>query len=128
MVHHASSNPPPTLRDVRIASDGFVSDAAIREWERTGAAVFTPGILACTDGRKFLLADALRVLGPRTSEMDRYGLTGRVSTLRELLSQGFILRDDCLRLGNEVYDVEYGFVARQMGSANESGAYQRARS
>jgi len=116
---------PPTHREVLTTSDGFVSESSVREWQRRGASV-SNGVLICRDGRRFLLADALRVLGPQCSDVDPYGLTGRVSTLRELLRQGAALQADLLRLGSATYDVEYGYLARQMGSADESGAYPRA--
>lgn len=117
---------PPTQRDVVIANDGFVSESCARDWAQRGVAVVANGVLSCRDGRSFLLADALRVLGPQSSDTDPYGLTGRVSTLRELIQQGAVLHQESLRLGAATYDVEFGYVARQTGSADESGAYAKA--
>jgi hypothetical protein len=125
MVPRISSNPPNTRREIAIAGDGFVPELMLREWERSEGVVLSPGLMTCPDGKKYVLVEALRILGPQSAETDPYGLTGRVSTLRELLRQGGVLRDDAMRLGATVYDVEFGFVARRMGTADESGAYQK---
>jgi hypothetical protein len=107
---------PPTVTSascpaVRIAEDGFVSEATVDGWVRAGDAVRAGGVLAVRDGRRFLLRDAVRVLGRRNGDTDPYGFTGRVEAIRELIRRGASISADALRLGHAVYDIEYGVIA-----------------
>jgi hypothetical protein len=102
---------PISLPSVHIGEDAFVSDAVVDRWVRTGAAARTNGVLATRDGRRFLLRDAVRVIGRRNGDTDPYGLTGRVEAIREFIRRGANVSADALRLGPAVYDIEYGFVA-----------------
>jgi hypothetical protein len=106
---------------VRIGEDGFVSDAQLDAWVRAGDVVRVGASLASADGRRWVLTDALRVLGRRNGETDPYGLTGRVLGLRQVLLQGGALFADALRLGAAIYDVEYGAHASPALGADESG-------
>jgi hypothetical protein len=96
---------------VHIGEDTFVSEAVLHGWVRVGAAVRTHGGLAVRDGRRFLLRDAVRVIGRRNGASDPYGLTGRVEAIRDFIRRGATMSADALRLGPAVYDIEYGFVA-----------------
>jgi hypothetical protein len=96
---------------VRIGEDAFVSEASVDAWVRTGAAVRAAGLLAVRDGRRFLLRDAVRVLGRRNGDTDPYGFTGRVEAIRDFIRRGATISADALRLGPAVYDIEYGFIA-----------------
>jgi hypothetical protein len=100
--------PPPSLR---IGEDAFVSEAALDGFVRAGAAVRTGALLSTADGRRFLLRDALRVLGRRNGDTDPYGLTGRVEAIRDFIRRGASVSADALRLGPAVYDIEYGLLA-----------------
>ena len=121
---YKASVPPPTVTSptvqgaasaVRIGEDAFVSEAAVDGWVRTGAAVRVGGVLAARDGRRFLLRDAIRVLGRRNGDTDPYGFTGRVEAIRDLIRRGASISADALRLGPAVYDIEYGFIAAREG-------------
>jgi len=107
---------PPTsarapLPEIRVGEDGFVAEATVDAWVRSGAAARTSCSLTTHDGRRFLLRDAVRVLGRRNGDTDPYGFTGRVDALRDFIRRGASISPDALRLGQAVYDIEYGFVA-----------------
>jgi hypothetical protein len=108
---------------VRIGEDAFVAEPTLDEWIRAGEAVRAGALLNVRDGRRFLLRDAVRVLGRRNGDTDPYGLTGRVESLRDFLRQGALLTNEGIRLGPAVYDIEYGVVAKPfVASPDESGA------
>lgn len=117
LTRSRSSVPPPprresaTLPAVRIAPDGFVPDAIVDGWTRSGAATRAGALLTLSDGRRYVLRDAVRVIGRRNGDTDPYGFTGRVEALRELLRRGVTLAADAIRLGPAAYDVEYGVIA-----------------
>lgn len=103
--------PPISLSAMHIGEDSFIPEAVVDGWVRAGAAARTHGVLAAPDGRRFLLRDAVRVLGRRNGDTDPYGLTGRAETIRDFIRRGAYVSADALRLGPAVYDIEYGFVA-----------------
>ncbi len=116
--------PPPTVTSptggdvastVRVGEDGFVPEAVVDGWVRTGAAVRAGGLLTVRDGRRFLLRDGVRVLGRRNGDTDPYGFTGRVEAIRDFIRRGASISADALRLGPAVYDIEYGVVATRLG-------------
>lgn len=97
--------------------DGFVTDAELDAWRRTGLLVGPTserGVLAFSDGRRFIATDAVRVLGRRDGDSDPYSLTGRVMSLRDVLRRGGILGADGLRLGPAIYDVAFGALLVQL--------------
>ena len=102
----ASSLPP-----LRIDADAFVPEVTVDGWVRGGAATRVAGVLTTHDGRRFLLRDAVRVLGRRNGDTDPYGFTGKVESIREFIRRGATISADALRLGPAVYDIEYGVVA-----------------
>ena len=116
--------PPPGSGDhrARISEDGFVSDAVLDAWLRSGEAVRGGAVVTTRAGRRYLVQDALRILGRRDGGVDAYGLTGRVEVIRQLLRQGAIASADGIRIGSVVYDVEYGVLAFPFASPDESGA------
>jgi hypothetical protein len=101
---------PGTVPPLRIETDTFVPELTVDGWVRNGAAARTGGLLTTLDGRRFLLRDAIRVLGRRNGDTDPYGFTGKVEPIREFIRRGASVSADGLRLGPAVYDVEYGFV------------------
>jgi len=105
--------PPPldAALAVRIAEDGFVAEITLDGWVRGGAATRVGATLSLCDGRRYVLRDAVRVIGRRNGDTDPYGFTGRVEALRDVVRRGATLSADALRLGPAVYDVEYGFIA-----------------
>ena len=111
------SAPPPVdaARAVRIGEDGFVAETTVDGWVRSGAASRLGAALTVSDGRRYVLRDAVRVIGRRNGDTDPYGFTGRVEALREFVRRGATLSADGLRLGPAVYDVEYGYIAAPIG-------------
>jgi hypothetical protein len=113
------SSPPPTVSSPRrddavpgicIGDGAFVAETTVDGWARSGAATRSGVLLVAKDGRRFLLRDAVRVIGRRNGDTDPYGFTGRVDAIREFIRQGATVSVDALRLGQAAYDLEYGFV------------------
>ncbi|APR82943.1 Hypothetical protein A7982_08292 [Minicystis rosea] len=102
-------------RTVRIGEDAFVAETTLDGWVRSGAATRIGASLTVCDGRRYVLRDAVRVIGRRNGDTDPYGFTGRVEALREIVKRGATLSADGLRLGPAVYDVEYGYIAAPNG-------------
>ncbi len=113
--------------------DGFVTDAELESWRRTGVLKGNPtsderGVLVLNDGRRFVASDAVRVLGRRDGDSDPYSLTGRVMTLRNVLRRGGILGADGLRLGPAIYDVSFGALLLPVEDAEEEASPNTERS
>ncbi len=102
---------PGTVPPPRIEADTFVPEVTLDGWVRGGAVARAGGLLTTPDGRRFVLRDAIRVLGRRNGDTNPYGFTGKVEPIRELIRRGASISADALRLGPAVYDVEFGFVA-----------------
>ncbi len=119
------SVPPPTAISGPVPGDGARRLASRRKrssprrpstaGSAAGAVARAGGLLVTSDGRRFLLRDAVRVLGRRNGDTDPYGFTGRVEAIRDLIRRGANVSADALRLGPAVYDIEYGFVAIAAG-------------
>jgi hypothetical protein len=90
--------------------DSFLSEGTVDGWVRGGLATRNGALLITADGRRFLLRDAIRVLGRRNGDTDPYGFTGRVEPIRDFIRKGACITLDTLRLGPAVYDIEYGVV------------------
>lgn len=102
-----------------LMGDGFVSDALLEEWQRSGVATRRGSLLRLADGRRYALTDGLRILGRRNGESDPYGLTGCLITLRSLLRRGGLLSQDGVRLGAAIYDVAFGVLAEPIAQDEE---------
>ncbi len=92
-----------------LPQDGFISDAILGTWTRTGVASRDGSAVAMRSGVDLVLTDALRVLGRRDGDSDPYGLTGRVLSLRSLIDRGATLHTNGIRIGAIAYDVELGY-------------------
>jgi hypothetical protein len=130
VYRHPSSKPPsipPPAGSVRsrLTDDSFVAEALLDAWVRSGEVTRAGALLTTRDGRRFVLRDAVRVLGRRNGETDPYGLTGRIEALRDFIRQGASVSADGIRLGPAVYDVEFGVVAYRIGSPDQSGMNPR---
>jgi hypothetical protein len=106
----SAASAPGVVAGVRVGEDGFASEATVDAWVRSGAASRGGASLALPDGRRFVLRDAIRVLGRRNGDTDPYGFTGRVESIRDFIRRGANVSADALRLGPAVYDIEYGYV------------------
>jgi hypothetical protein len=112
----ARTGAPPAPPAVHIAEDAFVSETTLDDWVRSGAAVRAGALLSTSDGRSFLLRDAVRVIGRRNGDTDPYGLTGRVEAIRDFIRRGASISADALRLGPAIYDIEYGLTTALAGA------------
>jgi hypothetical protein len=121
------SFPPPTIASagpakgmiVRVAEDAFISESKIQRWVRSGAATRAGTLLATSDGRRYLLRDAVRIIGRRNGDSDPYGLTGRVEALRDFVRQGATVSEGSLRIAHVVYDIEHGAMATPYEQATQ---------
>jgi hypothetical protein len=111
LVGPTTPRPRPALPQIQVGGNGFLSEAQVDAWVRTGAATRSGCLLTAHDGRRFLLRDAVRVLGRRNGDTDPYGFTGRVEAIRDFIRRGASVSADALKLGQAVYDIEYGFMA-----------------
>ncbi len=113
----SSSYPRVDAAPGSLLGDGFVADALLEDWVRTGAARKEGAVLVLSDGRRFALTDGLRILGRRNGDSDPYGFTGRILALRSLLKRGALISADGVRLGPVIYDVELGSITEPLTSA-----------
>lgn len=116
----------PVHSTIALAPGAFVPEALVASWVRAGQARRDEARLTLDDGRRFVLVEALRVLGRRDGEIDPYGMTGRAEAVTELVRRGVVIARDGVRLGSAVYDVEPGFTVQPAPSADDSGAHPRA--
>jgi hypothetical protein len=107
------SSPPSTT----IPADGFLPDATVAAWVRSGVAARNGNALSMRAGSELILTDALRVLGRSDGDSDPYGFTGRVVSLRALLDRGATIHSNGMKLGAASYDVELGFIAQAVSNA-----------
>ena len=118
--HRSSSYPQLDVSVVALLGDGFVPDATLDEWERSGVATREGGaVLILKDGRRFALTDGLRILGRRNGDSDPYGFTGRLFALRALVARGALISSDGVRLGAAIYDVQFGALATPIAASPE---------
>ena len=112
---HRPFPPPPAPKRPSAESclgDGcFIAEATLLAFARAGELCRDGAIVTTPGGRRFVLQEAVRVLGRNNGASDPYGFTGQVDSIRELVKKGAAITGDTLRLGPAVYDVEYGFLA-----------------
>lgn len=124
---HPSTRPPSPAHDApvdvrqRLRDDAFVSETTVESWCRAGLTTRVGATLVLRQGARYLLTEACRVLGRQDGGHDRFGLSGRVETLRHFVRQGASVSRETIRLGPAAYDVEFGYVAAPFASADESG-------
>jgi hypothetical protein len=63
---------------------------------------------------RFILRDAVRVLGPVGMGPDVFGMTGRELPLSELLTMGATVNAHTVRIGAVQYDVQLGVLAQRL--------------
>jgi len=117
----APSRPPP------VSLDGFIASHDLSALLASGEATQAGCILTTADGQGYALQEAVRVLGNISQESDPYGFTGLVETVGTLLKRGFVMSAERIALGRSVYDVEYGWLAHPIASADESGVKPRVK-
>jgi hypothetical protein len=106
--------------NLAIALDEFVSDADLRALLNHGASR-RGGLLSTADGHRYVLREAVRILGSASGDTDPYGFVGLTATIRNLLERGFVMSAERVAFSRRVYDVEYGWLAEPIASADRSG-------
>jgi hypothetical protein len=114
---------PPAL----LIADEFLSEARLSALLAGGDAVASGALLRTADGRRWMLREAVRVLGLHGQDNDPYGITGTADTLRSLLARGFVMSSERIALGRRVYDVEYGYLPQPLSDPDASGVNPVAR-
>ncbi|HNT00101.1 MAG TPA: hypothetical protein PLJ27_17315 [Polyangiaceae bacterium] len=121
MIHpspHPSRFPsyPEDTNDtgVRQRTIFFQSVADIDARVRTQRASLDGALLTVANGSRFVLRDALRVLGSSKGH-DVFGMTGRIMPLSELLTMGATLSSSTLQIGNVHYEVQLGYLVQPLG-------------
>jgi hypothetical protein len=115
----------PAPHSLALALDEFVSDADLRALLDRGMARRHGGLLTTADDRKYVLREAVRVIGSASGDTDPYGFVGLTDTIRALLERGFVMSAERVAFGRRVYNVEYGWLAEPIASADRSGINPR---
>jgi hypothetical protein len=140
----------PTVSPARTSDrpaallDDFLSHAELETMISSGAALRAGSLLMLRDGRRFVVQEALRVLGPSSAvphgppsslraaggfdsddASDPFGFTGMVETVGAMLQRGFVMSRERIALGRRLYDVEYGFVLEPLADPDSSGINPR---
>ena len=97
-----------------VDSDGFLPATELAVLARAGAVSVEGALLHGSDGRRYLLIDAVRVLGVVTRDTDPFGLIGSIVPLRQLLASGFAVTAGQMALGRVAYAVEQGVVCQAL--------------
>lgn len=105
--------------------DGFLPDELLDELLSGGHAERVGCLLQTRDGRRYVLEDAVRVLGCASGKTDPYGITGMVESLGALVRRGFVVTVQRIALNRIAYDVEFGVLAHPLASADETGVNAR---
>jgi hypothetical protein len=110
----------------------FFPQAALDEWIVHGTVDLTDGQLTIlAEGRRYELAEAVRVLREVSGAGDAHGLVGRVKLRSALEQLGAEIVESSMLLGDAAYDVDPGWVGTPVGSFADhvgSDARKRARS
>jgi hypothetical protein len=109
----------------------FFPQAALDEWIVDGTVELTHGVLTIlSEGRRYELAEAVRVVREVSGAGDARDLVGRVKILPILQELGAELVETSMLLGDCAYDVEPGWVGTPVGPFAEylaSDARKQAR-
>ena len=109
----------------------FFPQAALDQWIVDGTIDLTDGKLTIlAEGRRYELAEAVRVVREVSGSGDAHDLVGRVKGRAALEQLGAELVESSMLLGDAAYDVDPGWIGTPIGSFAEhvgSDARQRAR-
>ena len=124
---HSTVMSPQPEPPAQWTPDEFVSEARLTALVVSGQAVRSGALLLTANGRRWMLREAVRVLGLIGQESDPYGITGTADTLRSLLGRGFVMSSERIALGRRAYDAEYGYLPQPLDDADASGVNPVAR-
>ncbi|HXX67938.1 MAG TPA: hypothetical protein VEK07_12180 [Polyangiaceae bacterium] len=103
----------------------FFPQTALDQWISDGSAELRDGQLTLAAGRRFSVAEALRVLREVSGLGDELELVGRVKTREQLAGIGAEIVETSMLIGDAAYDVEPGWVGVPIGTFVEHFAAQR---
>jgi hypothetical protein len=109
----------------------FFPQAALDQWIVDGSVELQDGELTIiAEGRRYRLAEAVRVLREVSGAGDAHELTGRVKARMYLEQLGAEIVETSMLLGDAAYDVEPGWLGIPVGTFADhvgSDARKRAR-
>jgi hypothetical protein len=109
----------------------FFPQAALDQWIVDGSVEFENGELTISaEGRRYRLAEAVRVLREVSGDGDSHELVGRVKARTYLEQLGAEIVETSMLLGEAAYDVEPGWLGIPVGTFAEhvgSDARKKAR-
>jgi hypothetical protein len=109
----------------------FFPQAALDEWIVDGTVDLSGGELTILgEGRRYRLAEAVRVLREVSGAGDSHDLVGRVKARAALEQLGAEIVESSMLLGDAAYDVEPGWAGTPIGTFAEhrgSDAWKKAR-
>ncbi len=98
---------------VRAREVFFLDQAALDQRVRDRSVVLDGSILLVAGAaQRYVVRDAVRVLGPVGSGVDVFGLTGRIMPVSEVLVMGATLNAHTMRIGSVQYDAQLGYLAQ----------------
>jgi hypothetical protein len=98
----------------------FFPQAALDQWLSSGRIDLSGSeLVIASEGRRYRIVEAVRVLRVVNETPDIYEITGRVKTLAHLLELGAELLGDSLLIGDIAYQVIPGFWGTPIGSFEE---------
>ena len=114
-----------------MANRVFFPQAALDEWIVDGSVELEDGELTIVaEGRRYRMAESVRVLREVTGAGDSHELVGRVKTRAYLEQLGAEIVETSMLLGDIAYDVEPGWLGIPIGTFAEhvgSDARKKAR-
>lgn len=109
----------------------FFPEAAVNDWIVAEVVDVRDGELTIlSEGRRYALVEAVRVLREVTGSVDGHDLIGRVKTRAQLDPLGAEIIETSMLLGDAAYDIEPGWVGAPVGTFAQhdgSGAQRKAR-
>ena len=101
----------------------FFPQAALDHWLHEGRVDLTENELVIkTEGRRYRIVEAVRVVAELSGGQDVYELVGKVKTIAYLTELGAELLDTSMMIGELAYDVVPGFIGSPIGSFEEHRA------
>jgi len=100
----------------------FFPEAALNQWIVDEVVDVRDGELTIlAEGRRYKLAEAVRVLGEVSGSADRHDLVGRVKARAALDKLGAEIVETSMLLGDAAYDVEQGWLGTPVGELAPPG-------
>jgi hypothetical protein len=89
----------------------FFPQASVDQWAIEGTLELTPTeLVMVAEGRRFSIAEAVRVLVEVTGTPDPHGIVGKVKTRASLEALGAEIFEGSMVLGENAYDVVEGWM------------------